>query len=125
MSEPKLTLWEKARIVAIEARGVKRAAAGIERHLTSTAAQSVREQARRRAARGKQQHPGDGVQPPSCRCPRAPDRPTERPENQRDRHPDRAATGRPQDAEPNLQDAQDAAEDVEAVDRPTTRSPAG
>jgi hypothetical protein len=34
-------------------------------------------------------------------------------------------TGRPQDAEPNLQDSQDAAEDVEAVDRPTTRSPAG
>jgi hypothetical protein len=29
MPEPKLTLWEKARIVAIEAHGVKRAAAGI------------------------------------------------------------------------------------------------
>jgi hypothetical protein len=30
MAEPKLTLWDKARIVAIEAHGVKRAAAGIE-----------------------------------------------------------------------------------------------
>ncbi|WP_329340746.1 DUF6257 family protein [Streptomyces sp. NBC_01352] len=29
MPEPKLTVWEKARIVAIEAHGVKRAAAGI------------------------------------------------------------------------------------------------
>ncbi|MFS8200491.1 DUF6257 family protein (plasmid) [Streptomyces sp. CWNU-52B] len=27
--EPKLTVWEKARIVAIEAQGVKRAAAGL------------------------------------------------------------------------------------------------
>jgi hypothetical protein len=30
VSEPKLTLWDKARIAAIEAHGVKRAAAGIE-----------------------------------------------------------------------------------------------
>jgi hypothetical protein len=30
MSEPRLTFWEKARIVAIEAHGVKRAVAGIE-----------------------------------------------------------------------------------------------
>jgi hypothetical protein len=30
MPEPKLTLWDKARIVAIEAHGIKRAAAGIE-----------------------------------------------------------------------------------------------
>lgn len=30
MAEPKLTLWDKARIVAIEAHGIKRAAAGIE-----------------------------------------------------------------------------------------------
>ncbi|MGW0417513.1 hypothetical protein [Streptomyces sp. NPDC003015] len=29
MAEPKLSLWDKARIVAIEAHGVKRAAAGI------------------------------------------------------------------------------------------------
>lgn len=29
MPEPKLTLWEKTRIAAIEAHGVKRAAAGI------------------------------------------------------------------------------------------------
>ena len=30
MAEPKLTIWDKARIVAIEAHGIKRAAAGIE-----------------------------------------------------------------------------------------------
>ncbi|MFF2511690.1 DUF6257 family protein [Streptomyces sp. NPDC058086] len=30
MPKPKLTVWEKLRIVAIEAQGVKRAAAGIE-----------------------------------------------------------------------------------------------
>jgi hypothetical protein len=30
MAKPKLTLWDKARIVAIEAHGIKRAAAGIE-----------------------------------------------------------------------------------------------
>ncbi|MER6351259.1 DUF6257 family protein [Streptomyces sp. NPDC001634] len=29
MPEPKLTLWERARIVAIEAHGIKRAAGGI------------------------------------------------------------------------------------------------
>lgn len=30
MSKPKLTVWDKVRIVAIEAHGIKRAAAGIE-----------------------------------------------------------------------------------------------
>lgn len=30
MAEPKLTVWDKVRIVAIEAHGIKRAAAGIE-----------------------------------------------------------------------------------------------
>lgn len=30
MPKPKLTVWEKARIVAIELHGIKRAAAGIE-----------------------------------------------------------------------------------------------
>jgi hypothetical protein len=55
MSEPKvkLTLWEKARIVAIEAHGVKRAAAGIEHQPDiDRRIERVREQARKRAARG-------------------------------------------------------------------------
>ncbi|QIY72040.1 DUF6257 family protein [Streptomyces sp. RLB1-33] len=30
MSEPKLTAWEKAQIVRLELRGIRRAAAGIE-----------------------------------------------------------------------------------------------
>jgi hypothetical protein len=30
VSKPKLTVWDKVRIVAIEAHGIKRAAAGIE-----------------------------------------------------------------------------------------------
>jgi hypothetical protein len=52
MSEPKvkLTLWEKARIVAIEAQGVKRAAAGIENQPDiDRRVDRVREQARKRA----------------------------------------------------------------------------
>ncbi|QIY74893.1 DUF6257 family protein [Streptomyces sp. RLB1-33] len=50
----KLTLWEKARIVALEARGVKRADAGIEHQPDiDRRVERVREQARRRAARGK------------------------------------------------------------------------
>jgi hypothetical protein len=56
MSEPKvkLTLWEKARIVAIEAHGVKRAAAGIENQPDiDRRVNRVREQARKRAARGE------------------------------------------------------------------------
>jgi hypothetical protein len=55
MSEPKvkLTLWEKARIVGIEAQGVKRAAAGIEHQPDiDRRVERVREQARKRAARG-------------------------------------------------------------------------
>lgn len=54
MSGLKLTLWEKARIVALEARGVKRADAGIEHQPDiDRRVERVREQARRRAARGK------------------------------------------------------------------------
>lgn len=56
MSEPKvkLTFFEKARIVAIEAQGVKRAAAGIENQPDiDRRVERVREQARKRAARGK------------------------------------------------------------------------
>jgi hypothetical protein len=56
MSEPKvkLTFWDKARIVAIEAHGVKRAAAGIEHQPDiDRRVERVREQARQRTARGK------------------------------------------------------------------------
>ncbi|MFF7884293.1 DUF6257 family protein [Streptomyces sp. NPDC020794] len=56
MSEPKpkLTLWEWARIVGIEAQGVKRAAAGIENQPDiDRRVERVREQARKRAKRGK------------------------------------------------------------------------
>ncbi|MFJ8027436.1 DUF6257 family protein [Streptomyces sp. NPDC096311] len=56
MSEPKpkLTFWDRARIVAIEAQGVKRAAAGIEHQPDiDRRIERVREQARKRAARGK------------------------------------------------------------------------
>jgi hypothetical protein len=52
MSEPKpkLTVWEKVRIVAIEAQGVKRAAAGIENQPDiDKRVERVREQARKRA----------------------------------------------------------------------------
>ncbi|MFJ9474709.1 DUF6257 family protein [Streptomyces mirabilis] len=56
MREPKvkLTFWERARIVAIEAHGVKRAAAGIEHQPDiDRRINRIREQARKRA-NGKQ-----------------------------------------------------------------------
>lgn len=56
MPEPKvkLTLWDRARIVAIEAHGVKRGLAGIEHQPDiDRRVERVREQARKRAARGK------------------------------------------------------------------------
>ncbi|MGW4974702.1 DUF6257 family protein [Streptomyces mirabilis] len=56
MPEPKvkLTFWERARIVAIEAQGVKRAAAGIEHQPDiDRRVERVREQARKRANRSK------------------------------------------------------------------------
>ncbi|MFE4624659.1 DUF6257 family protein [Streptomyces mirabilis] len=52
MSEPKvkLTAWERLRIVAIEAQGVKRAAAGLEHQPDiDRRVERVREQARKRA----------------------------------------------------------------------------
>ncbi|MFE5139251.1 DUF6257 family protein [Streptomyces fagopyri] len=50
MPEPKLTLWEKARIVAIEAHGLKRAAAGITHQPDiDRRVQRVKDQARKRA----------------------------------------------------------------------------
>ncbi|MET7890647.1 DUF6257 family protein [Streptomyces mirabilis] len=54
MREPRLTAWEKLRIVAIEAQGVKRAAAGIEHQPDiDRRINRIREQARKRA-NGKQ-----------------------------------------------------------------------
>jgi hypothetical protein len=56
MSEPKvkLTLWENIKIIGIEAHGVKRAAAGIENQPDiDRRVERVREQARKRTARGK------------------------------------------------------------------------
>lgn len=53
MREPKLTLWEKARIVAIEAQGVKRAAAGIEHQPDiDRRIERVKDRARRRQQPG-------------------------------------------------------------------------
>lgn len=54
MDEPKLTAWEKLQIVRIEARGIRRAAAGItvqpdiDRDI-----ERIKERARRRAANSK------------------------------------------------------------------------
>ncbi|MGW3846875.1 DUF6257 family protein [Streptomyces fagopyri] len=50
MPEPRLTFWEKARIVAIEAHGVKRAAAGIEHQPDiDRRIKRIKDQARKRA----------------------------------------------------------------------------
>ncbi|MFJ4924058.1 DUF6257 family protein [Streptomyces sp. NPDC088736] len=54
MPEPKLTLWEKARIFGIEAHGVKRSIAGITHQPDiDRRVQRVKDGARKRA-RGKQ-----------------------------------------------------------------------
>ncbi|MFF0127331.1 DUF6257 family protein [Streptomyces mirabilis] len=54
MREPRLTAWEKLRIVAIEAQGVKRAAAGIEHQPDiDRRINRIREQARKRANRSR------------------------------------------------------------------------
>lgn len=48
--EPKLTVWEKARIVAIEAHGVKRSAAGITHQPDiDRRIKRIKDKARRRA----------------------------------------------------------------------------
>lgn len=52
--EPKLTVWEKLRIVAIEAHGVKRACAGIsEQPDIDKRVQRVKDQVRKRANNGR------------------------------------------------------------------------
>lgn len=54
MAEPKLTVWEKARIVAIEAQGIKRAAAGITHQPDiDRRIKRIKDKARRRAENGK------------------------------------------------------------------------
>lgn len=54
MAEPKLTVWERARIVAIEAHGVKRAAAGITTQPDiDRRIERVKDKARKRAAQPK------------------------------------------------------------------------
>ncbi|MFF2385153.1 DUF6257 family protein [Streptomyces sp. NPDC058108] len=50
MAEPKLTLWEKAQIVRLEARGARRAFAGIEHQPDiDRDINRIRDKARRRA----------------------------------------------------------------------------
>ncbi|MET7781496.1 DUF6257 family protein [Streptomyces mirabilis] len=50
MSDPKLTAWEKLQIVRLEARGVRRAIAGIENQPDiDRRINRIREQARKRA----------------------------------------------------------------------------
>ena len=52
--EPKLTAWEKLRIAAIEAHGVKRAVAGITHQPDiDKRIKRVKDKARRRAENGK------------------------------------------------------------------------
>ncbi|MEU6490374.1 DUF6257 family protein [Streptomyces sp. NPDC046984] len=54
MAEPKLTFWEKARIVAIEAHGIKRAAGGItEQPDIDKRIKRVKDQAAKRAKKTK------------------------------------------------------------------------
>ena len=54
-TEPKLTLVEKLAIVRLEARGVRRAAAGITHQPDiDRGIERIKDQARRRAANGKQ-----------------------------------------------------------------------
>ncbi|MCX4974241.1 DUF6257 family protein [Streptomyces sp. NBC_00620] len=52
--EPKLTAWEKARIVAIEAHGIKRAIAGItDQPDIDRRIKRIKDRARRRATGSK------------------------------------------------------------------------
>ncbi|MFJ5154953.1 DUF6257 family protein [Streptomyces sp. NPDC088353] len=52
--EPKLTAWEKAQIVRLELRGVRRAAAGITRQPDiDRGIERIKDKARKRAANGK------------------------------------------------------------------------
>ncbi|MFJ3826219.1 DUF6257 family protein [Streptomyces nodosus] len=54
MAEPKLTAWEKAQIVRLEIRGVRRAAAGITTQPDiDRGIERIKEKARKRAARSK------------------------------------------------------------------------
>lgn len=54
MPEPKLTAWEKARLLGIELHGLKRAAAGITHQPDiDQRRKRVLDQARRRAENGK------------------------------------------------------------------------
>lgn len=54
MAEPKLTAWEKAKIVRLELKGMRRAVAGIEDQPDiDRRINRIREQARKRDARGK------------------------------------------------------------------------
>ncbi|WP_159039646.1 DUF6257 family protein [Streptomyces sp. TP-A0356] len=53
--DPKLTIAEKAAIVRLELRGLRRAAAGIEHQPDiDRGIERIRERARKRAANGKQ-----------------------------------------------------------------------
>ncbi|MFL5910526.1 MAG: DUF6257 family protein [Gaiellaceae bacterium] len=54
MPEPKLTTWEKAQIVRLELRGIRRACAGIENQPDiDRGIDRIKDKARRRAANGK------------------------------------------------------------------------
>lgn len=55
MPKPKLTAWEKARLLGIELHGLKRAAAGItDQPDIDQRRKRVLDQARKRAERGRQ-----------------------------------------------------------------------
>jgi hypothetical protein len=54
MSEPKLTAWEKAQIVRLELRGIRRAAAGItEQPDIDRGIERIKDKARKRADNSK------------------------------------------------------------------------
>lgn len=54
MTDPKLTAWEKAKIVGFELKGIKRAAAGIEDQPDiDRGINRIKERARKRAAKKK------------------------------------------------------------------------